>query len=443
MSTSPRRQVRLNLFAHACGHHAAAWRSPDSSVSRLGEISYWEELARIAERGRLDALFLADGQSIAPAGIERGPTWFLEPITVLTAMARATERIGLVTTVSSTFWDPFHAARLLASLDHISHGRAGINVVTSMTDDEARNHGMPALPDHERRYATAGEFIEVLQGLWDSWPARSILAEPDGMYVDASLLHPPQHHGESFQIAGPLNVPTPPQGRPVLFQAGASEPGRELAARHAEGIYAVAWDLESAHAYRSDIRARAAARGRDPETIAVMPGLVTHVASTEAEARRARADLDSRLPVADSLRQLSFFIGQDASDWELDAPVPPLPPLEEFTGPKGRYATVLRIIDSARPTVRELLGLLAAGGGHTTVIGTPESVADEIERWVDAGAADGFNLMPPTLPGGITDFVDQVVPLLQRRGRFRREYEGTTLREHLGLPEVRPATSLR
>ncbi len=433
--------MRLNLFAHAVGHHGAAWRAPGSAVSRLGDITYWEELAQIAERGRLDAIFLADGQSLAPARAEHGPTWFLEPITVLTALARATERIGLVTTVSSTFWDPFHAARLLASLDHLSQGRAGINVVTSMTDDEARNHGMPELPGHERRYATAGEFIEVLQGLWGSWPTESILADPEGVYVDPSLLRQPQHHGQAFQVAGPLNVPTPPQGRPVLFQAGASEPGRDLAARYAEGIYAVAWDLESAHAYRSDIRARAAALGRDPESIAVMPGLVVHVAATEADARRVRADLDSRLPVADSLRQHSFFIGQDATDWELDAPVPPLPPLEEFTGPKGRYATVLRIIDSARPTVRELLGLLAAGGGHATVIGTPESVADEIERWVDAGAADGFNLMPPTLPGGITDFVDQVVPLLQRRGRFRREYEGTTLREHLGLPEVEPATS--
>ncbi|WP_122939117.1 LLM class flavin-dependent oxidoreductase [Brachybacterium sp. EE-P12] len=441
MAAAPRRHVRLNLFAHACGHHAAAWREPGSSVSRLGEIGYWEELARIAERGRLDALFLADGQSIGTAGVERGPAWTLEPLTVLTALARATERIGLVTTVSSTFWDPFHAARLLASLDHISRGRAGINVVTSMTDDEARNHSMSALPDHEHRYATAAEFIEVLQGLWDSWPAGSILADPDGVYVDPARLRPPHHHGESFQVAGPLNVPTPPQGRPVLFQAGASEPGRELAARHAEGIYAVAWDLDSARAYRSDIRNRSAAQGRDPEAIAVMPGLVVHVASSEEEARRARAELDARLPVADSLRQLSFFIGQDASDWELDAPVPALPPLEEFTGPKGRYATVLRIVESVRPTVRELLGLLAAGGGHATVIGTPESVADEIERWVDAGAADGFNLMPPTLPGGIEDFVDQVVPVLQRRGRFRREYEGTTLREHLGLPRPQPFES--
>jgi FMN-dependent oxidoreductase (nitrilotriacetate monooxygenase family) len=433
MGAATRRPVRLNLFANATGHHAAAWREPDSAVARLGEIEYWEELARIAERGRLDALFLADGQALDAATAERGPVRFLEPLTLLAALSRATTRIGLVTTVSSTFWDPFHAARLLASLDHLSHGRAGINVVTSMTDAEARNHGMDALPAHEQRYARAAEFVEVLQGLWDSWPVGSIRADRDGAYVEASLLRRLDHHGESFAVAGPLNVPSPPQGRPVLFQAGASEPGRALAARHAEGVYAVAWDLESARAHRTDLRARAAALGRDPDALAIMPGLVTYVGSTEEEARRRKAELDARLPVEDSLRRLAFFVGQDTSDWELDAPVPPLPPLEEFTGPKGRYATVLRILRTARPTVRELLGLLAAGGGHATFVGTPESVADEIERWVDAGAADGFNLMPPTLPGGITEFVDRVVPVLQRRGRFRREYEGTTLREHLGL----------
>ncbi|WP_022918569.1 NtaA/DmoA family FMN-dependent monooxygenase [Ruania albidiflava] len=423
-------QLHLNLFAHGAGHHAAAWRAPGSSSSRHGDIGYWEELARTAERGRLDAIFLADGQSIG-GGIARGPTWYLEPITVLTALARATSRIGLVTTVSSTFWDPFHAARLIASLDHISAGRAGMNIVTSMTDEEARNHGMPALPGHEERYANAAEFVHVLQGLWDSWPPESIVADPAGAYVDVTRLRPLNHQGRFFDVAGPLNIPSPPQGRPVLFQAGASEPGRDLAAQCAEGIYAVAWDLASARSYRRDIRARAAAAGRNPDQVVVMPGLVPYVAATHAEARRAQQALDARLPVADALRQLAFFVGRDTSGWDLDAPVPPLPPLAEFPGPKGRYATVLQIIHSQQPTVRQLLGLLTAGGGHATVVGTPETVADEMLRWVDAGAADGFNLMPPTLPGGLEDFVDQVVPILQARGRFRRDYQGTTLRSHL------------
>lgn len=428
-----RAPVRLNLFAFACGHHSAAWRAVDSSVRRLGEVTYWEELAKIAERGCLDAVFLADGQSIGIGGVSRGPSWFLEPITTLTAMARATERIGLVTTVSSTFWDPFHAARLLASLDHISGGRAGINVVTSMTDDEARNHGEVLLLAHNERYARATEFIEVLRGLWGSWPTKSIIADPHGVFVDKSILRPIHHRGRFFDVAGPLNVPAPPQGRPVLFQAGASEPGRSLAAQYADAIYAVAWDLPSARAYRYDIRARAIAVGRDPDGIAVMPGLVAYVASTDSEARAQQRELNDLLPTEDSLRQLAFFVGEDTSTWNLDAPVPPLPSLQEFTGPQGRYGTILRIIESHRPTVRELLGLLAAGGGHATFVGTPHSVADEIERWVDGGGADGFNLMPATLPGGLNNFVDYVVPILQQRGRFRQEYAESTLRSHLGL----------
>ncbi|GAA3697315.1 LLM class flavin-dependent oxidoreductase [Zhihengliuella alba] len=431
-----RPSIHLNLFAFGCGHHAAAWRAPDSSVDRLGDIAYWEELARTAERGGLDAIFLADGQSVGLDGIDRGPRWFLEPITTLAALARATERIGLVTTVSSTFWTPFHAARQLAGLDHISGGRAGVNVVTSMTDEEARNHSMPALPGHAERYGRAEEFVSALTALWDSWPRSAILADADGAYVDTEQLRPVNHRGEWFDVAGPLNVPQPPQGRPVLFQAGASGPGRDLAARYAEGVYAVAWDLESARAYREDVRDRARRLGRDPDDVVVMPGLVTFVGATEAEARERQRALNELLPVEDSLRQLAFFVGTDTSGWELDAPVPPLPPLEEFTGPQGRYATVLRIIESKRPTVRELLGYLAAGGGHATFVGTPESVADEIERWVDAGAADGFNLMPPALPQGIEDFVDHVVPILQERGRFRRGYAGRTLRSHLAADVV-------
>ncbi|MFD2756936.1 LLM class flavin-dependent oxidoreductase [Gulosibacter faecalis] len=427
-------RIHFNLFAFAAGHHTAAWRADPTAADRLGDVTYWEGLARTAERGCFDAFFLADGQSIGLGGVARGPRWVLEPITTLTAIARATERIGLVATMSSTFWDPFHAARLLASLDHISGGRAGVNVVTSMTDDEARNHSLTALPGHAERYARADEFIRVLNGLWDSWPRDAIVRDTRGEYVDESRLRPVGHLGPHFQVAGPLNVPESPQGRPVLFQAGASGPGRDLAARYAEGIYAVAWDLEQARDYRTDVRARAASAGRDPDGIAVMPGLVTYVGSTEREVRERREALDSLVPVADALEQLAFFVGQDTSGWDLDAPVPQLPPLEEFTGPKGRYATVLRIIAQRQPTVRELLSSLAAGGGHATFVGTPEQVADEIERWVDAGGADGFNLMPPALPGSLDDFVETVVPELQRRGRMRRAYEGATLRDHLGLP---------
>lgn len=321
--------MHLNLFAHGCGHHSAAWRAPGSAVDRLGDVTWWEELARTAERGRFDAFFLADGQSLSPVP---GPSWFLEPVTALTALARATTRIGLVSTISSTFWDPFHAARLSAGLDHISGGRAGINVVTSMTDAEARNHGMDRLPDHEERYARAAEY------------------------------------------------------------------------------------------------------GRDPDNLVIMPGLVTFVGATEEEARAKQRELNELLPVADSLRQLSFFVGRDTSGWALDEPVPDLPPLAEFTGPAGRYATILRILASSpngRPTVRDLLGYLAAGGGYATFVGTPEQIADEMERWVVNGAADGFNLMPPTLPGGLDDVVDLVVPVLQERGLFRREYPAGTLRGHL------------
>lgn len=444
-SSGGRKPAHFNLFLHGAGHHKAAWRAPDSSADQLADLGWYEEIARIAERGLLDAVFLADGQSISITGVEDGPMWHFEPLTLLTALSRATERIGLVSTVSATFYTPFHAARLLASLDRISGGRLGWNVVTSMFDAEAQNHGMEAMPPHAARYRRAEEFVDVVTRLLDSWPEDSLVVERDGRYVDGSRLAPLEHVGEHFAVRGPLNVPRPPQGRPVLFQAGSSEQGRDLAARRAEAIYAVAYDLAAGQEYRSDVRARIAAAGRDPDSVAVMPGLVTYVGSTMAEAREKQAALDELLPVEDSLRQLAVFTQQDTSDWELDAPVPELPPLEAFTGPQGRYATILRIIESEsgsgpgeRPTVRQLLGRLAAGGGHCTMVGTPESVADEIERWLDRGGADGFNLMPPALPASLEDFVDLVVPELQRRGRFRTAYEATTLRGHLGLEVPEP-----
>lgn len=440
MSSRGLKQAHFNLFIHGVGHHSAAWRARDSHAERLRTVDYYTELAQIAERGKLDAIFFADGHSNSITAAEDGPLWHLEPLTLLSAISRETERIGLVSTVSATFYTPFHAARLLASLDWISEGRVGWNVVTSMFDAEAQNHGLEKMPEHAVRYGRAEEFVDVVLRLWESWPDEAILIDreqdPDGgpgRYVDGAQLTELNHSGEHFSVRGPLNVPRPPQGHPVLFQAGASEQGRDLAARRAEAIYAVAYDLHAGREYRSDMRQRITAAGRAPDSVAIMPGLVTYVGSTMEEAQAKQRALDELLPVENSLRQLSVFIGQDASGWDVDARVPELPALKDFTGPKGRYATVLRIIETEQPTVRQLLGRLAAGGGHCTMVGTPESIASEIELWLDEGGADGFNLMPPSLPYGISDFVDHVVPELQRRGRFRTEYEDSTLRGHLGL----------
>lgn len=422
--------LHLNLFIFGCGHHRAAWRHPQSSVERLGDIAYYESLARTAERGKLDAIFFADGHAADSVG--DGPRWFLEPLTAMAAIARATQHIGLISTVSSTFSTPFNAARMMASLDHISGGRMGWNVVTSMFDSEARNHGYEAMPDHAWRYARAEEFVKVALQLWDSWADDALLRDREGAYVRPGSVQPIGHHGEQFLVDGPLTVPRSPQGHPVLFQAGASDQGRDLAARCAEAIYAVAYDLPAAQSYYRDIKRRVREAGRTAP-VPIMPGLVAYVGSTEAEARARQRTLDELLPADASLRQLGSFVGQDCMDWALDAPVPPLPPLSAFTGPKGRYGTILRIIETEQPTVRQLLGRLAAGGGHCTVVGTPEQIADHMEHWMRNEGADGFNLMPPSLPDGIDDFVDHVVPVLQRRGLFRTEYAGTTLRDHLGL----------
>lgn len=425
-----KKTMHINLFPLACGHHQAAWRKPDSSIERFGTIKFQEELAQIAERGKLDAVFLADGASLE--NIAGGPRWFLEPLTSLSAMARATTHIGLICTVSSTFFTPFHAARMLASLDHISQGRIGWNVVTSMFDTEARNHGYEAMPDHATRYGRAEEFVDTVLRLWDSWPAHALQMNRQGNYADPDMIKPILHKGTHFQVDGPLTIPSPPQGHPVLFQAGASEYGRDLAARRAEAIYAVAYDLESAQNYYKDIKRRVKAAGRTAP-VPIMPGLVTYVASTQAEAVAKQRELDELLPVETSLEQLQRFIFQDCSNWDLDAPVPKLPPAEEFKGPKGRYTTILRIIEQENPSLRQLLGRLAAGGGHCTVVGTPDQIANHMEHWFLNNGADGFNLMPPSLPDSLNDFVEQVIPVLQKRGLFRHEYQHNTLRGHLGL----------
>ena len=435
------RQLKLNLFIYGTGHHQAAWRAPDSAAERLSGTEYYIELARTAERGLLDAVFLADGQSLSPNAAQAGPTWFHEPLTLLSALSQHTSRIGLVCTVSSSFHTPFHAARMLASLDHLSGGRAGVNVVTSMWDAEAQNHSMDGLPDHDIRYGRAEEFIQVMRRLWQSYPGDALEIDRQGRFADPRALQAINHQGEHFSVRGPLNVPSTPQGFPVLFQAGSSVQGRTLAAKYAEAVYAVAADQQMALDYARDLRARIGSAGRGEQGVAIMPGLVTYVGRTQQEARAKQRELNRLLPTADALKQLGVFVQQDTSGWALDEPVPELPGPEDFSGPQGRYATIQRLIKVHNPTVRELLGLLAAGGGHCTMVGTAETIVDEMEQWLDSGAADGFNLMPPSLPGGIEDFVDMVIPELQRRGRFRTAYQGATLRDHLGLEQ--PATGRR
>lgn len=431
------RELHINAFLFGTGHHTMGWRHPESSADRVGEIVYFEELAQLAESGFLDAVFFADGHSVNRQ-YSAGVPGLLEPITALSAMARATRHIGLVTTVSASFYTPFHAARMLASLDHISGGRAGANIVTSMFDAEAQNHGMAALPPHAERYERADEFVRVLKQLWDSWSDEALPRDRDsGTFIDPEHIRPINHQGKHFSVAGPLNVPRPPQGQPVLFQAGSSESGRDFAARCAEAIYSVAWDKESALEFAADMKMRLNHAGRGGTGVPILPGLVTYIGATQAQALEKKRALDAYLDIDAAIAQLGVFTGQDYRSHGLDERVAPLPPAELFPGPQGRYLTVQRIIETKQPTLRELLGFLAAGGGHATMIGTPTEVADEIQEWFESGACDGFNLMCPAYPQSLTDFVELVVPILQERGLFRTAYPGSTLRETLGL--ARPA----
>ena len=430
---SQKKQVHLNLFLYGTGHHQAAWRAEDSAAEELPDTQYYIKLAQLAEKGLLDAVFFADGQAVSASAAQAGPTWFFEPVTLLSAISQCTTNIGLVCTISASFYSPFHAARMLGSLQHLSNGRAGINVVTSMWDTEAQNHSLTELPAHAQRYGRATEFIDVLRKLWGSYPHQAVQIDRGGNFTDTRLLQEINHEGEHFSVRGPLNMPNSVHGEPVMFQAGSSPAGRELAAAHAEAIYSVAADHQMASEFAQDLSERTrASRGSDNRAL-IMPGLVTYVGRTAEEAKAKQRALNELLPTGDALRQLGVFLQQDTSRWPLDGPVPDLPPLEEFTGPAGRYTTILRLIELHQPTVRELLGLLAAGGGHCTMVGTPEMIADEIELWIDSGAADGFNLMPPSLPGSLEDFIELVIPELQRRGRFRTRYESATLRGNLGL----------
>ncbi|MFI6774424.1 LLM class flavin-dependent oxidoreductase [Nocardia sp. NPDC050412] len=432
----PRKQFHLNAFLMGVGHHEAAWRHPRTEERRVLDVRHFQELGRIAERGKLDSVFFADGLAVGPR-IKRNTLAVFEPVTLLAAVATATERVGLIATASTTYNEPFNLARKFASLDHISSGRAGWNIVTSGNEDEAFNFGFDAIPEHARRYERAQEFVDVTVRLWDSWESSAIVLDPEeGIFADPDKVHTIDYISDRFRVRGPLNSPRSPQGRPLLVQAGSSESGKDFAARYAEAVFTAQRSLAEGQAFYRDLKARLPKYGRSADELKVLPGLVPFIADTREEALALEQEFTDLISPDYALRQLSALLGVDLTEHALDAPLPPLPAESEIEGGKSRFTLVKELAERENLTVRQLIGKLGGGRGHRTFAGTPTDIADELQSWFENGAADGFNIMPPYLPGGLEDFVDRVVPILQERGLFRTDYTATTLRGHYGLAPV-------
>lgn len=430
------RQLHLNLFIQSRGHHEASWRHPKSSPLPLTDIRYVQELAQKAEAGLLDSIFLADQLALADDVGSAGRTW-LEPITTLGALAVSTSRIGLIATASTTYTEPFNLARQFASLDHISNGRIGWNIVTSWMVAAARNFGGTGQVSHADRYERGEEFMQVVRALWDSWSDDAVLDDrAGGHYARADRIRSINHEGANYRVAGPLNMPRSPQGRPVLVQAGSSDTGRAFAARHAEAIFTAHMEKTAAKEFYSDLKARVVAAGRRPDQALILPGLSPMIASTEAEAQRLARELNELTDPEVGRKRLSArFGGHDFSYLPLDKPlsVEDFPKPDTVEAARSRTVVIVDLVRRERPTLRQLLASLAGARGHFTFAGTPEQVANLMIDWFEDGAADGFNVMPPILPWMLDVFIAEVVPLLQKRGLFRTEYAGTTLRAHYGL----------
>jgi FMN-dependent oxidoreductase (nitrilotriacetate monooxygenase family) len=434
-----RMRLHLAAFLYPTGYHVAAWRHPAVPADAGISFPHYASLARIAERGCFDMLFLAD--SVAMRGrdlpaLSRGAIRYvaqLDPLVLLSGLAAVTRRIGLAASATTTYNEPYHLARKLASLDHLSGGRAAWNLVTSQNEDEAPNFGHDAHPPHAERYARAREFAQVVTGLWDSWEDDAFVRDKDaGVFFDPEKLHVLDHRGEHFSVRGPLNVPRPPQGRPVILQAGSSDAGRALAAETAEVVFTAQTTLAGARAFAEDVRERAARAGRAPEReLRILVGVFPFVGRTSSEAEEEHARLQALIEplVARSLLEGQLG-GVDLSGFPLDGPLPPLP---ETNAGRSRRELLIELARRDGLSIGELARHVAGGRGHLELVGSPQEVADELEAWAAAGAADGFVVMAPWLPGGLERFVDLVIPELQRRGLFRTAYEGHTLREHLRL----------
>jgi FMN-dependent oxidoreductase (nitrilotriacetate monooxygenase family) len=426
------RQLHLNVNILNAGFYGSAWRVSEGPADAFLDIGHYVRTAQIAERGTFDAVFLADVPALSDRP-EYRPFHALEPTVVLTAVAAATDRIGLIATASTTYNEPYNIARRFQSLDLVSGGRAGWNVVTTADATASRNFGFDNVTAHATRYERAAEFAEIVTALWDSWEDDALVGDKaSGAFLDMSCVHATNHSGRHFTVKGPLNLPRSPQGHPVVVQAGGSEDGRELAARHAETIFSVALTIDDGQAFAADIRRRATRFGRRGEDIVVLPGLATVIGSTQAEANRREEHLWSLIPGDYSLVRLAGIFKLDPASLELDKPLP-----ETIALPVDGSQTFFQaMLDTGRRdglTVRQLLRRLGGGTGHRVLVGTPERIADDIESWFRAGAADGFNLMPDVLPDGLETFVDHVVPILRKRGIFRESYQGKTLRDHFGL----------
>lgn len=432
-----KRQIHLNLFIYGRGHHEAAWRHPQSTPRSQMDIEHYVECARTAEAAHFDSIFLADVVNLPP-DVDISARIWLEPLTTLSAVAYATRRIGLIGTASTTHTEPFNLARQFASLDHISRGRAAWNIVTSFSIAGSRNFGSGGRLTHADRYDKGEEFVQVVKALWDSWSDDAVIDDrASGRFLAKDRIHEIGHKGAHYEVAGPLNLPRSPQGRPVLVQAGSSDTGRDFAARHAEAVFTAHIEKATAVEFYRDLKARAAAAGRQPEHLLVLPGISAMIAGTETEAKGMERELNELADVQIGLTRLSDrFDGHDFSRIPLDQMLSP----DDFPDParnessRGRIELIVGAVRRERPTLRQLLAKLAGARGHFVMAGTPEQVADTIVDWVDGGAADGFNVMPPLLPTMLDAFAGEVIPILQRRGRFRTEYRGTTLRDHYGLP---------
>lgn len=432
---SAARQLILGAFMRPVSIHTAAWRYPGAHADGNFNFAHLRRYIETLERGRFHAFFMADHlalMNMPMAALKRSATvTSFDPLTLLPALATCTAHIGLIATASTTYNDPYHIARKFASLDHLSGGRAGWNMVTSSNPDEALNFGREQHLEHAERYRRAREFHAVVTGLWDSWADDAFIRDvDDGVYFDPARLHVLDHRGEHLKVRGPLNIARPPQGWPVIVQAGSSEAGQALAAETAELVFSAQNALADAQRYYTALKARVAAAGRRPDDVKILPGAFVVVGDTLAEARAIKSRLDSLVHPDSGLATLAVTLGCDVSGFDLDGPLPEIP---DSNASKSQREKLIAMAAREKMTVRQLAQYVGGSFGTLEMVGTPRTIADEMEEWLESGGSDGFNVMFPWLPGGLDAFVEKVVPELQRRGLFQREYAGVTLRENLGL----------